>query len=927
MDKGESKQKINELLDKYNQLVDVGGVRKLNEEMTKKDFILPLFEALGWNVYNKPKRNDSVSAEENISKKRVDYGFRIDGIPKFFLEAKALKEDLSKPKFVEQAINYAWHKDCTWAVLTDFESVSIFNAELKTPHPLQSHFKTINCQEFLDRFDELWLLSKEGFEQGVLDKVAENWGKKTRKVPIDKQLLADFTHFREILSKSVMKSEKNRARLARAGEFDSGKELDECIQRILDRLIFIRNCEDKELEEPKLKPILREWESHGHKGLDQKLRDVFDFFDVHYNSKIFTAHLCDTLVIEDEVVADVISGLYQTKDGSVSYDFSAIEADVLGNIYEQYLGHILRKTEKRATVKESHRKRREQGIYYTPTYIVDYIVKNTLDELLSGKKPNDVKNLRVLDPACGSGSFLIKAFDVLDAYWKQKDKDYSQTHLDDSEGDTFTRKADILRNNIFGVDLDAQAIEIAQLNLLLKIAEKGHRLPLLQQNIQLGNSLIDDPVVAGDRALKWEEKFRDIIQFDETGKLKEGYGFDIVIGNPPYINAIQLTKSVGETTKGYWKNKYVSARGTYDIYILFFEQALRVCKEGGFVSFITPNKYLSSPYGVALRGYIAENYKLCKVVDLSQVKVFLDPSVYPVITVIQKTRPDKEYTIVTEKILSENIENKKIYKMSSKLLTLLPENVWGIILSKNFAIIEKLFSKCKKLEDVAIVQATSTASESDEYSKHITENARGLPLINTGTIDRYATTYGITKLMNKGQKLKKPVLDTSQISEIRRKLYMTPKIITAKLALRIEGFLDAEGKYASINTNCIHTPREGYKLEYIAGVLNSKLISFVYAELFSGLRMSGGYFQFQAPQLRILPILETSIENQDKFVPLVSKIISLNKRLLEFGDKLTDDRSRIEEEIKRTDMEIDELVYKLYGITDEEKRIIEESLK
>ncbi len=145
MDTETIKQEIRKLVEKYNKVVEEKRVGKYNEEMTKKDFILPLFRALGWNTED----SNEVTAEEKISKKRVDYGFRINGIPKFFLEAKALKEDLDNPKFIEQAINYAWHKGCTWAVLTDFESVKIFNAEWKTSNPLQSHLKTIPYQEFL----------------------------------------------------------------------------------------------------------------------------------------------------------------------------------------------------------------------------------------------------------------------------------------------------------------------------------------------------------------------------------------------------------------------------------------------------------------------------------------------------------------------------------------------------------------------------------------------------------------------------------------------------------------------------------------------------------------------------------------------------------------------------------------------------------
>src|SRR4030067_2570575 len=154
MDKESAKTAIETLVTKYNRVVSEGRDGKYKEEETKKDFIIPLFRALGWDVEN----STEVTAEEKISKKRVDYGFRINGIPKFFLEAKSLREDLDNRKYIDQAINYSYLKDCTWAVLTNFESVSVFNAELKTDHPWQSRFKFMHCREFLERFDELWML-------------------------------------------------------------------------------------------------------------------------------------------------------------------------------------------------------------------------------------------------------------------------------------------------------------------------------------------------------------------------------------------------------------------------------------------------------------------------------------------------------------------------------------------------------------------------------------------------------------------------------------------------------------------------------------------------------------------------------------------------------------------------------------------------
>src|SRR3989338_3475730 len=591
--KEQGKEEIKKLVEKYNKLVESGKSKSYNEEMTKKDFILPLFRALGWSVED----GDEVTAEEKVSKGRVDYAFRIEGIPKLFLEAKSLREDLDRKEFAEQAINYAWHKGATWAILTDFEGIKVFNAEWKSVNYLQNQFFSINCNKFLDNFEQLWLLSRESLELGLIDKEAEKWGKKAKKIPVDKQLLSELTRFRELLTKNILKNNSSKNL--------TEEELEEAVQRIIDRLIFIRTLEDKQLEAPVLQSLIRE---NANKRISKKLNDAFRKIDDVYNSKLFKPHLCEELAIDDDILEKIIYGLFKTADNTVHYDFSAIDADVLGNIYEQYLGHILKKTAKRASLTEGKAYRKEQGIYYTPTYVVDYIVKNTIGELAKDKK-FDLKNIKVLDPACGSGSFLMKAFDYLVTLDKKKNGEIEQTKLDlTGETATYGRKVEILKNNIFGVDLDTKAVEIAQLNLLLKAAEKKHRFPTLQENIKVGNSLIDDPAVAGDKAFKWEEQFKDI--------MKDG-GFDVVIGNPPYVRIQTLDKKQVEWFNGH----YASAeKGNYDIYVLFVEKGLQVLNPKGEMGFILPHKFFNAKYGEPLRGLIGKH--LSQVVHFGDLQIF-----------------------------------------------------------------------------------------------------------------------------------------------------------------------------------------------------------------------------------------------------------------------------------------------------------------
>ena len=929
MDKNTSRKALGELVEKYRKVLSEGNVSKYNEEMTKKDFILPLFRCLGWDVEN----SSEVTAEEKVSKKRVDYSFRINGIPKFFLEAKSLKEQLDKDnyRFYKQAVEYSWYKGCTWAILTDFEHMRILNAEVKSTNPLQSQFRWIDYNEYLTRFEELWLLSKESFEQGLLDKEADRLLKRTKKQKVDEQLLADFTVFRETLSKNITKLNQDR--------HISEEELDEAIQRILDRLIFIRNCEDRELEEKKL------WEAKNETRAWKKVKEIFAFYDRNYDSKLFTydptnpksVHLCDTLDIDDDVIKIILNGLYRTKDDFVSYDFSAIDADVLGTVYEQYLGHILKKTEKRARLTENHVHKKEQGIYYTPTYIVDYIVRNTVGELLKEKK-TDIENIRVLDPACGSGSFLIKAFDVLNECY-ERNTNYSQTQLDVNTGVPFTTKVKILQNNIFGVDLDKQAVEIAQLNLLLKIAEKGHRLPLLEQNIKCGNSLIEDEKTADGKAFKWEEEFKDI--------MKEG-GFSVVIGNPPYVRQEELIP-----IKPYLQANYHVFHSTADLFVYFFERGLRILKEEGYFGIIVSNKWLKAGYGRRLREYISD-YWIEQFIDFGDLKVFQDATTYPCIIIVRKTKKQNPEIKVCQ-VATLNFESLDKYVEQNQFTmnqNLLDINGWNFSNQDVSRLLAKLESENITLGEYVhnetyrgILTGFNEAYMIDEQKKNelIAINPKNAEVIKPFVSGEEIRRFGIDS-KNKYLILAKIGIDLSRYRGIQEHflsykrqlekrtdqgekwyelrtctfydIFEKPKIMFSEVQVSPKFTLDEKGYYA--NKTIFSIPRNDIAL---VGLLNSRLFWFLVKNYCN--RVQGGYI-LSWKYLRRVPVPRSlpKILNE-----LARRMLELNDRFLSLKDKQTDERKRLEEEMKKVDSEIDEEVYRIYGLTENEKKIIESNLK
>ncbi|MFZ1075795.1 MAG: hypothetical protein WAN47_00005, partial [Nitrosotalea sp.] len=315
-----AKNEIKILVDKYQRILDSGEIKEYSEEDTKKDFILPFFEVLGWDVTN--KLENEVTAEQKISKGRVDYAFRLHEIPKFFVEAKPFRENVDDRKYVDQAINYSWLKGVTWAVLTNFKKIKVFNSEIKASNPALIQFFELECQDFVKNFDKIYLLSKESLDNGFLDEKAEEWGKKLPKKPLDERLLLDLTTFRELLSENILRNNKSKML--------KQEELEESVQRIISRLIFIRALEDRQYEEPMLLSILRE---NQNKSNMTKLNELYRKLDGIYNAKLFAPHLCDDLQIDDYPLRIVIEGLYRSEEQLQNYDFDAMDADILGGIY------------------------------------------------------------------------------------------------------------------------------------------------------------------------------------------------------------------------------------------------------------------------------------------------------------------------------------------------------------------------------------------------------------------------------------------------------------------------------------------------------------------------------------------------------------------------------------------------------------------
>lgn len=895
-------QDLKNLVKKYEDIKNSGKLKLYSEEQTKKDFILPLFEILGWDVYSRAE----VSAEETISSERVDYGFYLNDRIKFYLEAKKFNVDIHDEKFANQAIKYSFNKGATWAVLTNFETLIVFNAQDIDGKLSDKRFFEINCTEFSDRFDQLNLLSKESFETDSLDKEAEKVGKKVQKISVTNLLYKDLQNCRDILTKDL-------------GQWNNGIDsdlLDEGVQKLLDRLLFIRVAEDRDIEPQTLIPMVRQAREETKKQLYEAMTEKFREFDNYYNSNLFSPHPFEKWEEYSGATERVIHVLYG-KEGYYEYDFKAMPADVLGTVYENYLSHRLSKSRKGTTVSKDAGKRKEQGIYYTPSYIVDYIVKNALGPVLDNcRSIADIKRVKVLDPACGSGSFLIKAAQLI--FDKYKKMGFT--------GEEDLLKIQILEENIYGVDLDQQAVEITRLNLLINALTERMKFPYLN-NIKNGNSLIsgtDEELEAkfgknfrDKKPFNWQEQFPNVF--------KRG-GFDVIIGNPPYVGSLELSNSISEEEKDFLKSKFKSAVGNFDLYVLFLERALSVLKDGGVLSFIVPNKFLVNNYGIKIRNMLLSQ-SILKLVNFSNLPIFKSVGVYPVVIVVQKQQPRSEHKIEVGSVNEDyktkyNDYSQKIWLSNKdKIITFSEEE-------GNEDIINKINKNSINIGSVATVNSGTTGFDYSNYGKLISESkSKGfIKFIITRNVEPYFINWG-KNINYLKRKFATPYFDVENkiVTEGRKKLYKDKnKIVIRGMSKRVVAGLDNEGCALGVGAYAIINSKIDNNLLLV--FLNSKLVTFYYISKFQNKHLAGGYLAFNAGQIKEIPIFDfdkNSKNNIRKLLINLAKKLHVNYKLLFEATENSEKWKSIKSEIEKADEKIDQEIYNLYGLTNEDIQIIE----
>ena len=891
--KEQAKEKLKHLVKDFSE-IPKSHLDSMPEEDIKFQFIEPLFEALGWE-------RKSIQKEKRVLKGRADYILKIGNQEVLVIEAKKTNVTLTEEEG-RQAVSYAYHKKIKFAVLTNFKEIRVYHA-LSNIKAIDKNllkkdgaYFRLNFPEFIDKFDLLWLLSKESFEKGEINKLLSAKDEKVNK-PIDESILADLLQFRDLLSKDL---KKLRMHL-------SDPQIDEIVQILIDRLIFMRSVEDRGLEEKDfLLNIVKDYEQgRTEKRIWEILKIKFRIFDKEYNSKLFAEGLLEKEgFFDDDTLKKVIKGLYfGTKENQERYMFDIIPGDLLGNIYEQYLGTILTGTEKRVKLESESGKRKKMGIYYTPAYIVDYIVKNTVREYIKDKEIDDILEVRIVDPACGSGSFLTKAFQEVCNVIEEKLKNGERSKKNISFKEykdrlNLMQKSSILQRCIYGVDLDEKAVELAQLNLLLKLLEdetpetRRRVLPLMKENIKCGNSLIDDSKVAGDKAFNWHAQFKDVFA---------NGGFDVVVGNPPY------GAELPEKDREILENKF--GLGNTDTACLFMSLAINLMKKEGINGFIIPKPFVYSSNWKGIREKLLSG--LIEIVDCG--KVWKEVKLEQVIYFYYKNINEKIYRSCVrseQEIKCIGNINKETFKEFGFLLN-------GIS-DRELKLGRKIKSVGTSLNDFVINQRGAI------YQKEVTEKPSDFKVLGGAQIGRYLTHPDI-----KGYISKKVIKDEK--ANIKEN-----SILVQRLVAHIENPIDHIKITASLSkdlkvsdfiiVDTINQLQNKGKVssEYLIAIINSKLTNWYAYRFIFGKAIRT--MQFDNPVTERIIIPKVAQSQEKKIISLVNSMLELQKKY--HDEKVSgNEKDRLKQQIDNIDYEIDQEVYKLYGITEEEKKVIEESLK
>ncbi len=958
---------IGELVERFDRNREAYLSGQYNETQLRREFLDPFFEILGWDVNNRrgyAEPYKDVIHEDAIkigsATKAPDYCFRIGGTKKFFVEAKKpsvnLKDEVS-PAF--QLRRYAWSAKLSLSILTDFEEFAVYDCRIKpekNDKASTARVLYLTYKEYPQRWDEIAdIFLREAVLKGSFDKYSESTKLKRGTAEVDDAFLKEIESWRDILARNI----------ALRNPLLTQRELNFAVQRTIDRLIFLRICEDRGIEGyGRLLALMN------GSNIYRRLLELFRHADERYNSGLFhfekeknrselPDELTPALSIDDKHLKDIIKRLYYPES---PYEFSVLPADILGQVYEQFLGKVIRLTlGHQAKVEEKPAVRKAGGVYYTPTYIVDYIVKNTVGHLVgaglalpdskTNKKgaasgaptnvtPKEVAKIRILDPACGSGSFLLGAYQYLldwhrNWYINNDPKKWATiknpTLYQTQGGDwhlTTAEKKRILLNNIYGVDIDSQAVEVTKLSLLLKVLEgesnqtltnqlkffHERALPDLGSNIKCGNSLIGPEFYQQQTMLDDEERLR-INVFDwgkEFPEIMKTGGFDAVIGNPPY------GASFGTQEAAYFADKYQVFSGVKDVYTCFIEKSISLLRKDGRHSFIVPSAWLGGPEYKRLRALLLP--REIESIILLPFDVFKDAYIDTTVFVIADCAVGTDHQVQThsypkrEKLVTIDLMRDQ-YKAVRQSEWMTSENKKFVLDPDTVHLLKKISKHVPGTFDDVVQVKRGVLFDKELLTRKKTGSNSYLYF--EGDVYRYKLNLVADQWIEFDDKMKERPKEF--------KWFEGPRILLRRLVNRRQRMMATMATDTFITNKNLYSvlaKDKALNVTGILGVLNSRLISYLYINQVTQ-ATKDDFPQVTIKDVLALPFpsLTEDESNHDKMGSLVEQMLSLNKQLT--NAKTDHEKTALQRQIDATDKQIDRLVYELYGLTEEEIKIVE----
>ena len=979
-------ESVKKLIETFGNNIDFYKSDQYKEDQLRQEFLNPFFKALGWDMDNTaglaPQYRDvihEVSIKIGSSTKAPDYAFSIHGQYKFFLEAKKPAVNVQKdfdPAY--QLRRYGWSAKLPISILTDFEEFAIYDCRKRPKRGERastSRLAYFKYTDYIEKWDELSAtFSKDAILNGSFDKYTVDAKRHRGSDTVDDAFLKEIENWRILLARNF----------ALRNPTLSVRDLNFAVQKTIDRLIFLRICEDRGTEDYKRLATLL---SSGR--IYPRLLDLFKQADTRYNSGLFhfsaerrrgaPDNVTPKLELDDRVLKEIISKLYYPES---PYEFSVLPADILGQVYEQFLGKTIRLTSgHQAKIEEKPEVRKAGGVYYTPSYIVDYIVKNTLGRQLDSSDPEKPKpiaisqaaEIKVLDPACGSGSFLIVAYQyLLDWHLRQYTADFETNESDASKIKrhsggkkpkiyqspdgawklTTDERKRIMLNNIFGVDVDAQAVEVTKLSLLLKILEgetqqikqrdwisdRERILPDIGNNIKCGNSLIGPDFYDNEQMLLLDEETQYRINVFDWNQgfpeiMKRG-GFDCVIGNPPYVFGRDWKLlGISEDERNYFLKCYSWSPYQLDMFSLFMEQCSRLASVTGRVGQIVPNIWLTNTYSALTRTKLLKVSKNLIITDPPR-DVFANLTVDTVVYTYEKaSKADTQFYVRALRHTGyvESISTLQItdYEDGSRPISLNLSEAAASIVYKLDDFPTRLGDFAKITRGVhpyrtggygksAFSSGRQTKQDREERPYHSTKKLAGFrPFIYGKNLRRYGALVPI-EFIKYGKWLAEP--RSPQFFEGER-IY-SRKILAKRLVVTLDNGDSVTDQQVYITKLKDDTT---LKSAYICGILASRLLAFyIYGYYDESL---DAFPQIKVGQLRNLPIPPIDFGNPDD-VAKHDKMVTLVERMLELTAKKVDENNPetlrlLETQLDASDRQIDRLVYDLYGLTAEEIKLVE----